>query len=363
MGFGDAFTVLRERLAARKDSEHNQALLRLAIMLVGGTAYGWSLFGRGVISEAVLAFIVGTQLCSLALFLHIVWRPEPNPIRRIVGAIHDNLGSAIFLFYAGLDGAFWFFVFPFVAIGNGFRFGVPYLAFSGALGSLGLGAVVLGSPAWAELRVVGAGLLLSNVVVMIYNGVLLQKLQWAQRRLEDLASRDPLTGLVNRRVFSESLAHSLALARRHRQTLACAYFDLDGFKLVNDRFGHQIGDALLKAVAEKVRQTVRQTDLIARLGGDEFAIILERPCGPDETRLIGERLVRAIESLREVEGHGIQVSASVGCAHVGVDGGREGLNAAEFLREADEAMYRAKKGGKGRVEFISMTAEPARRSA
>jgi len=174
--------------------------------------------------------------------------------------------------------------------------------------------------------------------------------------MSHLARHDVLTGLDNRAVFADRLEHALSY-RRH-QALAILYCDLDGFKAVNDRFGHQTGDALLKAVAERLRVCARPSDTLARLGGDEFAVLLEELGGDDDPVEVARRILDALSSPFTVDSQVIRVQVSVGIAK-----GQPGLSASDLMRNADTAMYRAKALGKDRAEVFqaSMQADNLRR--
>lgn len=162
-----------------------------------------------------------------------------------------------------------------------------------------------------------------------------------------LAVTDELTGLANHRHFQESLAHEVARAGRLGVPLALLMLDIDDFKLVNDRHGHQQGDAVLRAVADVVRAKVRAIDLPARYGGEELAVILPH-MDVDRAATVGQRLRTAIAAAR-VSGRGgcaLTVTASIGIAALG----SEVASAGDLVRAADAALYRAKRAGKNCVE-------------
>jgi diguanylate cyclase (GGDEF)-like protein len=152
------------------------------------------------------------------------------------------------------------------------------------------------------------------------------------------ALTDPLTGLGNRTQLLERLEHRLARADRDGTDATVLFLDLDRFKLVNDSLGHLVGDQLLIAVADRLRGCLRDGDLCARLGGDEFAVLLD---GRSDAETVAERIVCALEGRFEVDGHEVFVGVSVGIAS-----GRQ--PAETLLRNADVAMYQAKRAGAGR---------------
>jgi diguanylate cyclase (GGDEF)-like protein len=158
------------------------------------------------------------------------------------------------------------------------------------------------------------------------------------RRLADL---DALTGLHNRRFFHETLARECARAHRYERSLSLVVFDLDDFKDVNDRIGHLAGDAVLAEAAERVRSVVRTSDIACRVGGDEFAVILPESAIGDADQLY-RRIQNAISS--RPLGQGGKLFLSAGVAEL-----RAEDDPASFFQRADDALYRAKEAGKGRV--------------
>src|SRR4051794_34420494 len=162
-----------------------------------------------------------------------------------------------------------------------------------------------------------------------------------------MARFDPLTGLANRALFSDRLEHALDLTGRGHGTAAVLYCDLDGFKGINDRFGHDVGDQVLGEVGRRLQGVLRSADTAARLGGDEFAILAEDLLDGGEAITIGGRVVDAFAEPILLRDQSIQLGISVGVA---VGSGDQ--QADELLRNADMAMYRAKAFGKNRVEFF-----------
>jgi diguanylate cyclase (GGDEF)-like protein len=162
----------------------------------------------------------------------------------------------------------------------------------------------------------------------------------AERFTRD-ALHDPLTGLANRSLFLDRLQHALASTGRHRAPLATIVLDLDGFKEINDSYGHAVGDELLCAVANRLTEAVRSIDTVARLGGDEFAIVIE-DIQEDEKEIVIERIKRAIAAPFLIQGQPRQVGGSIGIALS--RGNVDGPN--DMLRRADMAMYAAKREGR-----------------
>jgi diguanylate cyclase (GGDEF)-like protein/PAS domain S-box-containing protein len=167
----------------------------------------------------------------------------------------------------------------------------------------------------------------------------------SQARLEHLVGHDPLTDLPNRSRFDENLEHALAAAPRAHRRLALLYLDLDGFKQVNDRHGHDLGDQLLHAVGQRIQQCVRRTDTVARMGGDEFVVLLGGIEAAADAHAVAESIRAALARPFALEGAHVQVSASIGMAlHP-----EHGAEKKSLLRSADIAMYAAKRQGGNRL--------------
>ncbi len=164
----------------------------------------------------------------------------------------------------------------------------------------------------------------------------------AEAKIAHLANHDALTGLPNRVLFHENLAHALAFVRRGG-LLALHYLDLDQFKAVNDTLGHPIGDRLVQEVAHRLRNGARDTDTVARLGGDEFAIVQTAISSPIDATEMAARLIALIEAPFEIDGHHIVIATSIGIALAPQDG----VDADQLLKCADLALYRAKTDGRG----------------
>jgi diguanylate cyclase (GGDEF)-like protein len=162
-----------------------------------------------------------------------------------------------------------------------------------------------------------------------------------QSQLEYNATHDHLTDLLNRGVFYEHLAHALTRARRHGTKVALLLMDLDNFKAINDSFGHRSGDKALVEVAERLKRSLRESDVAARLGGDEFTVLLEDVIDASQALRAAERLQTQLRAPLGLGGHRrLQVSASIGIA-VSAEQQPE-----ELMDAADQAMYQAKSRGK-----------------
>ena len=176
-------------------------------------------------------------------------------------------------------------------------------------------------------------------------------LKAAQQRLEYEATHDLLTGLPNRAMFREIGERALARATRTGEPVAVLFLDLDGFKMVNDSFGHDAGDRLLAQVARRLREAVRLGDTVARLGGDEFVILCEQPHNEEQMVELSNRLIDVTSEPFRLEEESVSVGASVGIAY----GAGEDSGVGEMIREADIALYQAKRNGRGRAEVFDGT--------
>ncbi|MDO9466220.1 MAG: diguanylate cyclase [Thiobacillus sp.] len=198
---------------------------------------------------------------------------------------------------------------------------------------------------WASALLGMAGLWTGLALLGLYRetGRLIRAGIDAEQTIRQLSLRDPLTGLANRRFLNENAKHLIAGAKRSHTQMAVLAVDLDDFKAVNDRHGHAAGDAVLVAAAERMKQLLRESDVIARFGGDEFVIVLGQVDDAAAAREVAGRVVESLCRPIPLAGGGsAQIGASVGIAMCCADG--ETLN--DLLQKADAALYAAKRDGK-----------------
>jgi diguanylate cyclase (GGDEF)-like protein/PAS domain S-box-containing protein len=169
----------------------------------------------------------------------------------------------------------------------------------------------------------------------------------AEERIAHLAHFDYLTNLPNRASFLNILEHSVGLAKRNEQQLALLFIDLDGFKQINDTLGHEAGDQLLHGVAGRLRLSVRDSDTVARLGGDEFILLLQGIGNAENAARVAAKIIAALSEPFDLGGRTGKIGASIGISLFPDDA----QEAKELVRQADEAMYRAKHGGKNVWKF------------
>ena len=183
-----------------------------------------------------------------------------------------------------------------------------------------------------------------RLTFFISMAVILSKLKSALETEKELANKDSLTGLSNRRSFFETADAELKRARRYGRPLTIAYLDLDKFKEVNDQQGHQEGDRLLRAMADSLRNCTRSTDAVARIGGDEFVVLLPETGEEAAFSAVQKIHQEVLQTMRE---HQWQVTLSIGALTLveppdDVD---------EMVRDADHLMYSAKESGKNSIKF------------
>lgn len=169
----------------------------------------------------------------------------------------------------------------------------------------------------------------------------------SEARIHHLARHDALTDLPNRTLFAEEMALGESRIRRGEQ-MAVLCFDLDHFKIINDTLGHGVGDAVLKAVAERINITKREHETAARLGGDEFALLAGPIKSPKDVAALSERLIAAISEPIDIQGHRVMIGTSIGIAVAPMDG----EDGATLMKNADLALYRAKGDGRGTYRFF-----------
>ena len=178
---------------------------------------------------------------------------------------------------------------------------------------------------------------------------LLTRLKHTNEQITQLAHHDNLTALPNRILFYDRLNQEIKKARRNKDSIAVFFLDLDGFKIINDTLGHDVGDALLRETAKRIVACVRDSDTVARIGGDEFTVILPNVKTRNNINPVAERIVEAIATPFMLNGKNCHVTASIGIALYPSNGGM----AEQLVKIVDAAMYLAKNSGKNCYHFVS----------
>lgn len=200
---------------------------------------------------------------------------------------------------------------------------------------------------------------LDEVLMRVHNMLEVRLLHAADRNhsktLEVMALNDPLTGLANRRLLDDRMSMSIIHARRNQSFMAVLYLDLDGFKQINDTLGHGAGDALLKMVAERLVEAVREEDTVARLGGDEFIIALWHVSDTNDAATVALKIIDSISRPYVIEGHAASITISAG---IGIYPAH-GKDAETLVKSADMALYEAKHAGKNTYRIAACAASSA----
>jgi diguanylate cyclase (GGDEF)-like protein len=232
------------------------------------------------------------------------------------------------------------------------------LCFNLTLATMVLGSAVLGLRLVSSARVIG----LIAVTIVLFSFAVrsalmqdtqekyLSALRESRAELERQALYDELTGLPNRRLFAERLTQVLAIAEREGHMAALFYLDLDGFKPVNDKFGHLIGDHLLNSVAQRMLSRARKSDTVARMGGDEFTWLVAHISDKNQAARLAEEMLQSLSEPYEIDGLTISITASIGIGLCPDDA----IDPAVLIQQADSAMYAVKRDGKNGVRYRSL---------
>jgi diguanylate cyclase (GGDEF)-like protein/PAS domain S-box-containing protein len=205
----------------------------------------------------------------------------------------------------------------------------------------------------------GVRVRLHKTVGLVGIGCDLSEHKETTERLQQLAHFDPLTELPNRVLFNDRLTRALAYANRYGREFAVLFVDLDFFKTVNDMFGHDAGDSVLRQTSQRISECLRESDTVARIGGDEFLILLPELASTAEACIVADKVLAAITQPVSVDGFSVSVSCSVGIAIYP----RHGGDAESLVKAADEAMYQAKRAGKNRYRVKDEEPAPQRFAA
>jgi diguanylate cyclase (GGDEF)-like protein len=317
--------------------------------------------------ETAATTLVTSSLLAAYLLLSVVWtvvvgRSRGGVAARRFAAIGADLAMTTFGAYMlGQFGAVFYPLYLWIVVGNGVRFGPRYLYTALGVAVTAFAALLFWSPYWRQQLPIGVGLMIGLCVLPLFYANLIEGMHAANRelmlekqellrtreQLHELAMRDSLTGLWNRRTVLEQLTLELERTRRQAQPLAILLADLDHFKTVNDVYGHQAGDAVLLEVASRLLAELRPYDVVGRYGGEELLLVLP---GVDRDAALecASRLRAAVALPIRLPDHSqISVTCSFGLLAVS---GAERATIADLIRKADDALYAAKRRGRNRVE-------------
>jgi diguanylate cyclase (GGDEF)-like protein len=339
-----------------RDAETLHHLLRLVslLLLPAWAAMVSVLKGRDTGSiihvSGVFAMIAG------GLLAHWMIAPDRTSTRRTISSITDPIGLGAFFYLVGTQSAPAIALLTLMPIGTAIRFGMRRFFLQAVTTTLVVVAIFSLSPEWSQARDFAIPIAMINILVWIYAGVLISRILEARRRISEQTTRDPLTGLINRRMLIDHMKRMMMWTRRSGRHIACFYIDLDGFKDVNDTHGHGVGDRLLCTISEIISSKIRNTDVAARLGGDEFIIVAE--CDPNHQDVVklAQRILDATQSVTSVAGIRLKISMSIGVTFFRCDAGRGAeVDPDALIHKADLAMYQAKRDGKNRIHVDTKT--------
>ena len=294
-------------------------------------------------------------LLASVLYLSLVSRHKDAYVWRRYLVILLDLGVATFLTtYFSAAGIAFYPLFLWVMIGNGLRYGHQHMQFATLFGLLGFTGAMAGSGfLWAQPTTY-IGLMFGLVLMPKFFLVIMNRLAEANVELkaqkeqaEFMATHDVLTGLPNRAYLHSRLEQTLAGSQRNQSKVALAFIDLDGFKSINDSFGHEYGDFLLTQVADAMQMVLRSSDTVARLGGDEFVVVIEDYNDPARIGRVVERLFSCVGRYYTIGEYETYVTWSCGVALYPNDG----KDVHTLLKNADTAMYVAKSRGPNNFAF------------
>jgi diguanylate cyclase (GGDEF)-like protein len=347
-----------QRLRARPDSEHEQALARIIIGIVSA-AYVLTSYAHDAVRTLPEPALLITLLfisVSFLLFIAIIIWPAISIPRRVFALVMDIAMITFAMWITDEIGAVLFPIYLWIIVGYGIRYGQRYLYAAMLMAIIGFVYVMLANPFWIGQRTIAAGILVGLTVLPIFFSSLLRRLGKSNLQLQKLseemtrlAMHDSVTGLANRVLLQERLNQAVSLSHRHRNMLGVLFIDLDGFKAINDQWGHKAGDDLLRACAQRLLDCVRETDTVARLGGDEFVVLLTEVHSADDAQVIADKILTKLRVPFPMESQELTISASIGIAlYPG-----SGDCAESLLRNADQAMYAAKHKGKNSIAFYT----------
>ncbi|MDP9158354.1 MAG: GGDEF domain-containing protein [Pseudomonadota bacterium] len=336
-----------------RDPEREQATLRVALGGLAAVAYGaFAWFDPSPAATACFRVLALYLVYGVASRVIIGGMPRHSDVRLAITTIADQALLALILAAGGpLALPMLWAIFLFL-IGAGGRYGKRTLALSCVTALAGIVALSMLQPWWRLNRPAALGIGLSVLAASVYLSVLIGRLGSANRDLALRAGTDPLTGLSNRYALEQTIGRAVtAISTGQEGATALLLIDLDGFKEVNDTYGHEVGDVVLRTFADSLLRRVRTTDTVARLGGDEFVVLARHVTGSHAVHTVANGIHAVLAEMTSVQDRVVNVSASIGACLISPDLKPIYTDIAVLMRAADRAMYRAKALGKGRTVF------------
>lgn len=335
--------------------EISQAVVRILILLFGITA-STAIYLFEDIPLQLFATLAAYLIFACFWWLYVQKTPGDYPFRRRLIAIADLALISYCIHIANDWGAIYFFSYIWVIVGNGMRFGSRALIESVLIGFCLYVIMVYNSPYWMNSPQLTIGLGISMALLPSYFLILINRLSIMSKQLaielnkaNHSATHDALSGLTNRAYFLQRLSDKINEAGRYGERFIVMYLDLDGFKEINDRWGHTHGDYIINTIADRIRNHIRKSDIAARLGGDEFALMLHSIDATFNLPRFTNRLIQKIAEPVSIDGKTLQVTASIGISQFPTDG----QSVEALINSADQSMYASKKEGRNRFTLSS----------
>jgi len=334
---------------APKDEELSQGIARLVISFITIFFLFYLEVTNQHTTQLVLIIVSTYFIFACGWILLIKHRPGIYISRRII-AISADLSICSFTIYNLNEwGGVFYATFLWVILGNGMRFGQFYLKFALILGVIGFTIVLVFASFWQDKLPLGVGLLIAIIVLPLFYSTLITRLHTLNDKLsleldrsKYAATHDGMTSLLNREYFVQRLQEEIYRSKRYGNTFCVFYIDVDNFKMINDTYGHLQGDTVIIEIANRLKETIRITDIAARMGGDEFAMIVLSMEKQNDIENFSQKLIDSISGSIKLDTTEIHPSASVGISVYPFCG--ETIN--DLVLAADTAMYLSKSSGK-----------------
>ncbi|MFV1985412.1 MAG: diguanylate cyclase domain-containing protein [Thiohalomonadales bacterium] len=328
--------------------EYSQSIARVVISAIAFVVYSGLYFLD--ITSLYLAIFIGSIFVISSVWSFTVSKfPEHYLWRRYFVAVFDISVVSYALFISDAYGTTFFPLYLWVIVGNGMRFGTKLLLFTLFVTTFEFSFVLILSAYWQQNIPTAIGILIGIIVLPLFYLVLIRRLHVLTRELETelkkttyAANHDDLTDLVSRNYFFQRLDEKILESGRYDYEFTVMFIDLDGFKHINDTYGHQAGDKTLQVIAQRLKSETRASDIIARLGGDEFGLLLHNMYGIEHIKNFSEKLIQEISSPFNFNQITLSVTASIGISKFP----ESASDSDGLINEADNTMYQSKNNGK-----------------